>query len=132
MKFAKTIPLFLVSLLFISVQAVIEPGEIPAFPENQELNVGPVLSGIQPFFTRLSVIVGGIFGLYFILIVIRVYYERKKLKVLQDIRYDLDQLNLHNNIPYSLQKKKIWERMLISLQHLIPRKVKSGRKQKQK
>ncbi|MBS3127116.1 hypothetical protein J4228_03045 [Candidatus Woesearchaeota archaeon] len=131
MKFAKIIPLFLISLLLVlGVQAQVEPEEISIFSEGQDL--GPVLSGIQPFFSRLSVIVGGIFGIYVILIVIRIYYERKKLKVLQDIRYDLDQLNLHNNIPYSLQKKKLWERMLFSLQHLIPRKTKLKTKQRRK
>ena len=60
---------------------------------------------VQPFFKRLSLFVGGIFGLYLILILVRVYYERRKVKLLQAIRYDLDRLNMHYEIGYSTQKK---------------------------
>lgn len=59
---------------------------------------------IGPFFVKLSVVVGGIFGLYFILILARVYYERKKVRLLQHIRYDLDHLNYHFKLPTSRQQ----------------------------
>ncbi|PIN76734.1 hypothetical protein COV17_01360 [Candidatus Woesearchaeota archaeon CG10_big_fil_rev_8_21_14_0_10_36_11] len=71
----------------------------------QVINVGPELQPladtIQPFFGKLSVIVGGLFGLYIILIFVRIYYERKKVKLLRDIRYDLDHLNKYHSITHS-------------------------------
>tara|TARA_Y100000310_G_C20595428_1_gene770257 strand:+ start:272 stop:610 length:339 start_codon:yes stop_codon:yes gene_type:complete len=88
-------------------------------------NVPPELVGtgldtlyliIQPLFKRLSVLVGGIFGLYFILIVFRVYYEKKKVRLLKDIRYDLDRLNMSKGLSYSRTrktiKKRLWEKIL--------------------
>lgn len=64
----------------------------------------PLADLLRPLFVRLSVIIGGIFGLYVILIAVRVYYERKKLHILKDIRYDLDQLNVSRGVPASKQK----------------------------
>jgi hypothetical protein len=66
-----------------------------------------LLSGFQPLITKLSVVVGGIFGLYFILILVRVYYERRKVKILEDIRYDLDRVNDHQGISYSAQRRRL-------------------------
>ena len=67
---------------------------------------------VRPVFIKFSVLVGGIFGLYFLLLLVRVYYERKKVKLLKDIRYDLDKLNMHHGIPYSRAKKGIVRRGL--------------------
>ncbi len=90
---------------------LIDPEEITALT-GLESNVGenmsalqPVVDTIQPFFKKLSVLVGGIFGLYFILIIIRVYYERKNVKLLEDIRYDLDHLNAHYDLANSSKRK---------------------------
>jgi hypothetical protein len=60
-----------------------------------------VLEPITPIFQKVSVIVGGLFGVYLLLLVARIYYERKKVKLLKDIRYDLDQLNSHFGVCYS-------------------------------
>ena len=62
-------------------------------------------SSIQPFINKISLVVGGIFGIYFILLIIRIWYERKKVKILMDVRYDLDRLNQSQGLPYSKQKK---------------------------
>lgn len=59
---------------------------------------------LPPVFVKLSLLFGGLFGLYVLLTLIRVYYEGKKIKILKDIRYDLDQLNLHYNLPCSKTK----------------------------
>lgn len=67
---------------------------------------------LAPLIRKLSVIVGGLFGVYVILLVFRVYYERKVLKVLLDIRYDLDQLNKHYRIPASPDRKRLLRRAI--------------------
>ena len=54
----------------------------------------PIVDLVQPALLKLSVLVGGIFGLYLLLLFFRVHYERKKVRILQDIRYDLDKLNI--------------------------------------
>ena len=70
---------------------------------------------IQPLVIKLSFLVGGVFGLYFILIIVRIYFEHKKVKLLKHIRFDLDQLNIHYNLPYSKKQKgwlrKTWNRL---------------------
>lgn len=64
----------------------------------------PLAELLGPVIVKLSVLVGGIFGLYLILILLRVYYERKNMKLLQHIRYNLDQQNRHYGIPSSREK----------------------------
>ncbi len=65
----------------------------------------PLMDLIQPFFVKASVILGGVFGVYLLLLIARVYYESKKVKILKDIRYDLDQMNMHKGIAFSKNKK---------------------------
>ncbi len=64
----------------------------------------PLAELLGPVIVKLSLLVGGIFGLYIILILLRVYYERKNMKLLQHIRYNLDQQNQHYGIPSSREK----------------------------
>lgn len=78
-------------------------------PTDLGIDVGsifqPVIDVIRPFLATLSLIFGGIFGLYVLLIILRVVYERKKVKLLRSIRFNTDQLNKHYGLPYSTQKK---------------------------
>ncbi len=64
----------------------------------------PLIDFFQPIFVKASLVVGGIFGVYLILLFARVHYERKKVKLLQDIRFDLDQLNMYHGIKTHKQK----------------------------
>lgn len=75
----------------------------------------PLIDAFRPFFMKLSLVMGGIFGLYFILIVIRVYYERKKVRIMQDIRYDLDRMNMSHGLPYSREKKGLFRRLIAKI-----------------
>ncbi len=83
----------------------------PLIPEFETL-----VQLIQPLVIKLSFLVGGVFGLYFILILVRVYFEHKKVKLLKHIRFDLDQLNMHYNLPYSKKQKgwikRTWNKIL--------------------
>ena len=72
----------------------------------------PLVDLIQPLILKASILVGGIFGLYLILITIRIYYERKKVKLLYDIRYDLDQMNISQGVTSSRQKKSIFRKIM--------------------
>lgn len=61
---------------------------------------------VSPLFLKASLLVGGVFGIYLILLMIRIYYEHRKMKILKDIRFNLEQQNKKKKIPYSRQKKK--------------------------
>ena len=79
-------------------------------------DLAPELQGVaeivRPAVAKLSVVVGGVFGLYLILIFVRVYYERKNYKILKDIRYDLDQLNMYHGLAWSQKKGSILRRVV--------------------
>ena len=98
----------------LSVISALAQENVPTFEEAADIVPGlqPLIEAVRPFFLKISVLVGGIFGLYFILLLARVYYERKKVKLLKDIRYDLDRLNMHHGVPYSTGKKGFFRRGL--------------------
>ncbi len=73
--------------------------------------VGGVGEVIQPFVTWLKYLVGGLFGLYILLVLIRIRYERKKVNLLKDIKYDLDHLNKHFGVPHSAHRKGFFGRL---------------------
>lgn len=78
----------------------------------------PLIEVVRPLIVKASLLVGGIFGIYIILILVRIHYERRNMKLLQQIRYDLDQQNNHYGIPSSQEKKGFWHRLLVD--GLIP------------
>lgn len=84
---------------------------IQAAPEMIE-GVQPLIDLVQPFFIKASIVVGGIFGIYLLLLLVRVHYERKKVKILQDIRYDLDNLNMHYGLKNSKHKRNFLRRFI--------------------
>ncbi len=89
----------------------LEQVAVQATPEMIE-GIQPLVDLIQPVFLKASILVGGIFGLYLILILVRIHYERKKVKILQDIRYDLDKLNLSRGVKSSRQRKGFFGRSI--------------------
>ena len=54
----------------------------------------PFAEMIRPIVGQLSVIIGGVFGLYLVLILIRIYYERKKVSLLKRIHDDMHYLRM--------------------------------------
>ena len=72
---------------------------------------GQIESTLQPYITVVEYIIGGIFGLYFLLLLTRIYYERKKVNLLKDIRFDLDQLNQYYKVPHSAHRKGFFGRL---------------------
>ena len=63
--------------------------------------------GIGPALVKLGVFLGGVGLLYLILILVRVYYEREKVNLLKDIRYNQMQLNKHYGVRYTMHKPNI-------------------------
>lgn len=90
----------------LSVLAQTLPGsEELALPDNFLTNT------LQPILQKISLLVGGIFGIYVILSVMQFYRERKKVKLLQDIRNDLDLLTKHFGVKHSHEKRGIFRRL---------------------
>jgi hypothetical protein len=75
-------------------------------PEMLE-GIQPLVDLIQPIFVKASLVVGGIFGIYLLLLISRVYYEKKKVKLLKDIRFNLDQLNIYHGIKNHKQQRGV-------------------------
>ncbi len=71
----------------------------------------PIVEAIGPIVTKITILLGGLAGVYAILLLARVHYERKKVKILENIRYDLDHLNMHYGIPHSRQKRGIFHKL---------------------
>ncbi|MFH1276437.1 MAG: hypothetical protein ABIH82_04980 [Candidatus Woesearchaeota archaeon] len=71
-----------------------------------------LIDTVSPLVKQLSLLVGGLFGIYLLLLIVRVYYERKSLKLLMDIRYNLDQQNRRLHLPTSRARRSIFERMI--------------------
>ena len=90
----------------------------------------PLIETIKPIVGFISAVVGGIFGLYLIFIIARLYYERKKVRLLKNINYDLDYLNQHFNLPYSQEKKT--PKRIMPLEELKKLKEEKERKVKEK
>ncbi len=78
-----------------------------------------LLSTFQPFLMKLSWILGGAVGIYLILLTIRVYNERVKVRILKDIRYDLDQLNIHFGVRHSVHRPSFFKKLVHGLSHLF-------------
>ena len=80
---------------------------------------GPFFETIHSIISTASYIVGGIFGIYLILLVVRWWQNRLVIRLLRDIKYDLNQQNKKLKLPHSKEllhskvyKKfsKIWEK----------------------
>ncbi|MEK6863083.1 MAG: hypothetical protein AABW53_00075 [Nanoarchaeota archaeon] len=100
----KVLGLFLILFLTALVSAQEELQDI-LLPQQ-------LLEMIQSLFTKLSLLAGGLFGLYIILMVVRIHYERKKMRLLQDIRNDVDKLTIHFGIKHAHPVKNIFKRIL--------------------
>ena len=99
----------------------LEQVAVQATPEMID-GLQPLVDLVQPVFLKASILVGGIFGLYLILILVRIHYERKKIKILQDIRYDLDKMNMSRGVKSSRQRKGFFGRMIEKIKRILRNK----------
>lgn len=92
--------------------AAVDQSALP-LPEIDAGALQPLVDVVRPLLIKASLLVGGIFGIYIILILVRIHYERRNMKLLQHIRYDLDQQNYHYGIPSSQEKRGFWHRLIV-------------------
>lgn len=71
-----------------------------------------IVNTVTPLIAKLSLLVGGLFGIYLLLLIVRIYYERKNSKLLQDIRFLLDQQNKQLHLPTSHARRPWIARLL--------------------
>ena len=79
-------------------------------------------STIEPIIRQVTILVGGIAGLYIILIIIRVYYERKKVKLLKDIKFNLDKMNHHFGVECTHSKTGLIKRVTSKIKNINNKK----------
>ncbi len=68
--------------------------------------IGPIGGIVTKLTELIQVLVGGIVGLYMILIILRWYEARKLSRILKDIRDDVRKLNRHFGIKEPKEKLK--------------------------
>ena len=90
-----------------------------AVPANVDslLLLQPLIDKIQPILINLSIIFGGIFGLYLIMTLSRVYHDRKNYLLLKDICFNLEQLNRHYGLRHSEHNRTFIEKIFLNLKH---------------
>ncbi|MBS3123463.1 hypothetical protein J4437_02375 [Candidatus Woesearchaeota archaeon] len=84
-----------------------------AVTENELIN--NLTKVLQPLFKGLNLVLGGIFGVYLIMVISRLYYERKKVQLLKAILYDLDKLNEHYKINNSRSRVGLVKKIMLKL-----------------
>ncbi len=78
-----------------------------------------MLGTFQPVLETVGLIIGGAFGIYVLLAVARIYNEKKKINLLQDIRYDLEKLNVHFGVSTSKHKRGVWKRFTSKISGML-------------
>ena len=73
----------------------------------------PVLETVRYIISSISYIIGGIFGVYLILLLVRWWQNRIMIRLLKDIKYNLDQQNRKLKLPHSkeLFESKVYRKM---------------------
>ena len=99
---------------------VVDPSSTLNMIETGQLQ--PIVDILTPLLTKISIFVGGIFGLYLLFVLIKIHYERKRTKILEDIRFNTDQLNIHFNLPYSKHRLSFLKRVSKTIKTKIDRK----------
>jgi len=64
-------------------------------------NAGPIFETIRSVVSTASYVVGGIFGIYLILLLVRWWQNRIVIRLLKDIKFNLEQQNKKQKLPHS-------------------------------
>ncbi len=84
---------------------------LPSVPGDITLPDNFLINALQPILQKVGIFIGGIFGLYVLLTLVQVYNERKKVRLLKDIRNDLDLLTKHFGVKHSHEKNGILRKL---------------------
>src|SRR3989344_1173488 len=101
--------IFGLTLLLSSISAMAET--IPGLPGEITLPDNFLINALQPILQKVGIFIGGIFGLYILLTLVQIHNERKKVRLLKDIRNDLDLLTKHFGVKHSHEKNGILRRL---------------------
>ncbi len=66
--------------------------------------LGPIIGPLTRFIDIIQYIVGGIFGIYLILVILRWYESRKLVRLMTDVKQELKSLNKHLGVKTRKQK----------------------------
>ncbi len=100
--------------------------DIPSdnLPAAVQLLLEEFVEKVAPILEWLSWLLGGIFGLYLILVLVRLYFERKKVKMLKELHGDVEFLKSR-----SLSEPEL-ERLRVILRGYGSEKKQVGKKKK--
>ena len=73
--------------------------------------VNSTLAGLQPLLLKIGLAAGTIFVIYIIVVLLKLHAERRKVKLLEKILFDLDQLNIHFGAHHSGMRKTFLQRV---------------------
>ncbi len=73
-------------------------GDVPSdqLPEMMQLMLGDFWNTLQPIFEWLSLLLGGLFGLYLLYFLIKLYFDRKRIQLLKEVHIDVEFLKEHS------------------------------------
>ncbi|MDO8511555.1 MAG: hypothetical protein Q7S55_05320 [Nanoarchaeota archaeon] len=109
---------WIIGLLFlVSLYGVLAAESLPIDLAEVNLPDNLLTDALGPILQKISILVGGIFGIYVILTLLQIQRERKKIRLLQDIRNDLDLLTKHFGVKHAHEKKGIFRRIFGFLGH---------------
>lgn len=103
-------------IFFLTVVCTLTIALAQPLPEEFPLD-SLLADSLQPLLEKVGLFVGGIFSLYFILTLIQIFNERKKVKLLKDIRNDVDLLTQHFGVKHSHERRGIFRRIFGFLWH---------------
>ena len=109
---------WIVGLLFlVSLHGVLAAEPLPVDLPEMGLPSNFLTDALQPIIEKIIFLAGGIFGIYVILTLLQIQRERKKIRLFQDIRNDLDLLTKHFGVKHAHEKRGIFRRIFGFLGH---------------
>ncbi|HLD79280.1 MAG: hypothetical protein A3D44_01355 [Candidatus Staskawiczbacteria bacterium RIFCSPHIGHO2_02_FULL_42_22] len=103
--------IFMLALLLLFNSSLVWAETLPGISEEISLPDNFLTNALQPILQKVGIFIGGIFGLYVILTLLQFYNERKKIRLLKDIRNDLDLLTKHFGVKHSHDRRGIFSRV---------------------
>jgi hypothetical protein len=117
---------------FIYLKNLIYPMPEALPPFDLSMFIEPIAEIVGPIVSGLSVILGGVFGIYLILLIIRAYYENRKVKILREIRNDLRELKASYDFSHKVTDLGVDESEDLPIKELVINSKTKKRKKKKK
>ena len=102
---------FIMVLLLLCNSSLVLAETLPGISGEINLPDNFLTNALEPILQKIGIFVGGIFGLYVILTLLQFYNERRKIRLLKDIRNDLDLLTKHFGVKHTHEGRGIFKRL---------------------